>query len=199
MSTTEATPTILPSRKGSIGSTCNSVDDLATTPAVSEIGERSDLGNAGLTNVVTGERSANHSEFITLIDKVLKHRFHTCVPSRGNPKRDVKTRESQVETRVLCKIVNQLEKKFSDPETASSSALSHVSSRPVSIPSPGLLMSADSCLQPDTRNSCGISGNVSEELPAPNIQQLSLDIREVWPQHHASQCLRCRETCRASK
>ena len=43
VSSTEATPKVLPSRKSSIGSTCNSVDDLATTPAVSEISERADL------------------------------------------------------------------------------------------------------------------------------------------------------------
>ena len=30
------------------------------------------------------------------------------------------------------------------------------------------MLSCDSCLQPDTRNSCGISGNVFEDPPAPN-------------------------------
>ena len=40
-------------------------------------------------------------------------------------------------------------------ETASSSGLSHVPSQPMSIPSPGGLISSDSCLQPDTRNSFG--------------------------------------------
>ena len=44
VSSTEATPIIFSSKKGSIGSTCNSVDDLATIPLVSEIGERADLG-----------------------------------------------------------------------------------------------------------------------------------------------------------
>ena len=43
MSSTEATTIVLPS-EGSIGSTCNSGDDIATTPAGSEVGERSDLG-----------------------------------------------------------------------------------------------------------------------------------------------------------
>ena len=46
-----------PSRKGSIGSTYNSVDDLATAPAVSEVKNRT--WNAGLTTDLTGETSAN--------------------------------------------------------------------------------------------------------------------------------------------
>ena len=40
----EFTPTLVPSRKGSIGSTFNSGEDIATTPAVSEVDGRSDLG-----------------------------------------------------------------------------------------------------------------------------------------------------------
>ena len=49
---------------------------------------------------------------------------------------------------------------FYDPETASSSGLSHVPSQPVSVPSPRGMVSRDSCLQPETRNSIGTSGNV---------------------------------------
>ena len=51
-------------------------------------------------------------------------------------------------------------KEFYDPETASSSALSHFPSQPTSVPSPRGMISRDSCLQPDTRNSLGASGHV---------------------------------------
>ena len=56
---------------------------------------------------------------------------------------------------------------FFDPETASSSGLSHVSSQPMSIPSPKGMISRESCLPPDTRNSMGTSGHVTEGLSAP--------------------------------
>ena len=49
-----------------------------------------------------------------------------------------------------------------DPETASSSGASHVSSQPLNIPSPRAMLSRDSGLPLDTRNSMGISGNVFE-------------------------------------
>ena len=49
-------------------------------------------------------------------------------------------------------------KDFYDPETASSSG--------VSIPSPRGMISRDSCLPHDTRNSIGTSGNVFKCLPA---------------------------------
>ena len=62
--------------------------------------------------------------------------------------------------------VNSLE--FFDPETASSSGLSHVPSQLVSMPSPRVLISRDSCLQPATRNSLGTTGCVFEDLPAPD-------------------------------
>ena len=45
-------------------------------------------------------------------------------------------------------------------------ALSHIPSQPVSIPSPRGLISRDSCLQLDTRNSFGTSGHVFEDLIA---------------------------------
>ena len=57
---------------------------------------------------------------------------------------------------------------FYDPETASSSGLSHVPSNPLSIPSLCGLISRDSCMQPDTRNSFGMPRNVFEDLPAPS-------------------------------
>ena len=55
------------------------------------------------------------------------------------------------------------EKEFSDPETASSSGMSHVPSR---IPSPRGMLSRDFGLPHHTRNSMGTSGNVFESLPA---------------------------------
>ena len=55
---------------------------------------------------------------------------------------------------------------FDDPETASSSGASHVPSQPLNIPSPKGMLSRDSGLSLDTRNSMGTSGNVLEHLPA---------------------------------
>ena len=49
-------------------------------------------------------------------------------------------------------------KEFHDPEHVSSSGFSHVPSQPMSIPSPRGMISRDSCVQPDTRNSLGTSG-----------------------------------------
>ena len=43
----------------------------------------------------------------------------------------------------------------------------HVPSHPMSIPSPRGMISRDSCLQPDTRNVFGTSGNVFENPPTP--------------------------------
>ena len=57
-------------------------------------------------------------------------------------------------------------KEFYDPETAFSSGLSHVPCQLMSIPSPRGMISRDSCLQLDTRNSMGSAGNVCENLPA---------------------------------
>ena len=57
-------------------------------------------------------------------------------------------------------------KEFNDPETASNSGLSHVPSQPMSIPSPRGMITLDSCLQLDTRNSLGTSGRVFEYLHA---------------------------------
>ena len=50
-----------------------------------------------------------HSELISLIEKLLKRLFLTFVPPRGNPQRDVKTRENQVETQMLCETLIQKE------------------------------------------------------------------------------------------
>ena len=57
---------------------------------------------------------------------------------------------------------------FYDLETASSFRLSHVPSHSNSIQSPHGMLSRDSGLQPDTRNSSGTSGNVFEDPRAPN-------------------------------
>ena len=82
-------------------------------------------------------------------------------------------------------------REFIDPGTASSSGLSHVFSQLVRIPSRRGMISRDSCLQPDTRNSFGISGNVFfwTYVLRVNLQQFSSENPEVWHQHHASLCL----------
>ena len=74
VSSTDATTTLLPSRKASIGSTYKSGEDIVTTPAVSEVDERSDLGMLA-SPLLTRERGRererqvrHHSEFITLIE-----------------------------------------------------------------------------------------------------------------------------------
>ena len=78
---------------------------------------------------------------------------------------------------------------FYDPETASSSGLSHVPSLLVSVPSPRALICRDSCLQSDTRNSFGSSGMVFEDDQLQlNHQQRSLEIREIWHQHPSNPC-----------
>ena len=59
-------------------------------------------------------------------------------------------------------------REFFDPETASSFGSSHVPSQPMSIPSLRELISHDSCLQLDTRNSFGMSGDIFEDLLAPS-------------------------------
>ena len=55
------------------------------------------------------------------------------------------------------------EKEFYDPETASSSGIFHVPSQPLSIPSLRPMISRDSCLPHDTRNSMDTSENVFEK------------------------------------
>ena len=69
-------------------------------------------------------------------------------------------------------------REFYDPETASSSGSSHVPSQPLNIPSPRGMLSRDSCLLLDTRNSMGTSGNVLESLPARGRTILSF-LREL--------------------
>ena len=66
--------------------------------------------------------------------------------------------------------VNSLNRsrEFCDPETASSSGLSHVPSQPMSIQSPRGMIRRDSCLQPHTRKSPGTSGKVFGDRPAPS-------------------------------
>ena len=55
---------------------------------------------------------------------------------------------------------------FYDPETASSSGASHVPSQPLIFPRPRGMLSRDSGLPLDTRNTMGVSGNVFDSLPA---------------------------------
>ena len=59
-------------------------------------------------------------------------------------------------------------REFDGPQTASSSGLSYVPSQPMSDPSPHGMLSCESYLQPDTRNLYPTSGNVFENLRAPN-------------------------------
>ena len=84
-------------------------------------------------------------------------------------------------------------REFYDPETASSSGLSHVPSQPVSIPSPRGLTSRDSCLQPDTQNSLGMSRTVLKTC-LPSSEKKMYGISTV-----RARVSQCRETCRASK
>ena len=66
VSSTEVTPTLFPSRNGSIGSPYNSGDDTATTPAVSEVGKRSDWGMLASPLFSQERQGRTHSEFISL-------------------------------------------------------------------------------------------------------------------------------------
>ena len=68
-------------------------------------------------------------------------------------------------------------KELCDVETASSSGVSHVSSQPLSVPSPRGLISRDSCLQPAARSSLSTSGHVflNIYLLQLNHQQQSLE------------------------
>ena len=79
---------------------------------------------------------------------------------------------------------------FHDPETASSSGLSHVPSHLLSVPSSFGMPCRDSCPQPDTRNSCGFSGNVFH-LHRMNRQHLVLEMcmQEVLQPHMSNLCL----------
>ena len=100
VSSTEATPSILLlSRKGSLGSTHNSGDDLATTAAALEVGERSDLGMlAPPLFSQKRETSPNPFGIYHLIEKVLKRFFHTFVPARRNPM----SKQEKIESRLRC-------------------------------------------------------------------------------------------------
>ena len=92
----------------------------------------------------------------------------------------------EVQIQELQEKVNSLSdaREFYDPETASSSGLSHVPSQHMSISSPTGLIGRDSCLQPDTRNSLCISGHVPQTLPAPGepppLKQKELILKVVW-------------------
>ena len=107
-----ATMLLLPI-KASIGSTYNSGEDMVTTPAVSEVDERSTFGTADFTTVNTGERHVqHHSEFITLTERFLRHVHRTFVSVREDPWRRAHTRENQVEIQMSCRSLIQKEKGF---------------------------------------------------------------------------------------
>ena len=81
-----------------------------------------------------------------------------------------------VQIQALQDKVNSLSdaKEVYDPETASSSGLSHVPSQPMSFQSPREMTSRDFCLQLDTRNSLGTPEHVFEGLPAPSEPIVSI-------------------------
>ena len=74
------------------------------------------------------------------------------------------------------------EKEFYDPETASTSGMSHVPSQPSRIPSPRGMLRRDSGLPHFPRNSTCISGNVFAKPPAPrkNVSVLDSNCHEAW-------------------
>ena len=77
-----------------------------------------------------------------------------------------------------------------DPETESSSGFSHVPSQPVSIPSlRGLISSDSSCSLVHGTHLAYRETFSGTPLLRVNLQQLSLEIREVWPQHSVIKCL----------
>ena len=80
-----------------------------------------------------------------------------------------KVNQLTVQIQDLQEKVNSLNgsRDFHDLETASSSGLSHVPSHPVIVPSCRGMLSRDSCLQLDTRNSFDTSENVFEGPLAP--------------------------------
>ena len=74
------------------------------------------------------------------------------------------------------------EKEFYDPETASTSGMSHVPSEPSRIPSPRGMLRRDSGLRHFSRNSTGTSGNVLEETTCSrkNVSVLDSNCHEAW-------------------
>ena len=70
-----------------MGSTCNSFHDLATTTAVSEMGEISDLGH-------------RRERQITQVVKVPKRSSHTFVPARETPSE--MSKQEKVKSRLEC-------------------------------------------------------------------------------------------------
>ena len=73
---------LLPLRRAGIGSTYNSGEDIATTPASSEVYERPNMGLLA-SPVVTQERDMQRNlGFITLTQKIRSHVRHTFRPVR---------------------------------------------------------------------------------------------------------------------
>ena len=112
---TDVTTVLLPSRKPSIGSTYNSGEDMVTTPAVSEVDERSTFGNAGFTTVNTGERHVqHHSEFITLRESSETRSSHVRT-STGRPVATCShTRKSSRDPNVLQESYSERERILSE-------------------------------------------------------------------------------------
>ena len=91
VSSTEVTTTLLPTRRASIGSTCNSGEDFATTHASSEV-------------------DSHRRERQTPTEKILCQIHHTIQPVQGNLWRGTHTRESQVEIQQVHKSLIPKEK-----------------------------------------------------------------------------------------
>ena len=79
-------------------------------------------------------------------------------------------------------------RKFYDPETASSSGLSHVPCHPMSVPSPCGMLSPGSCLQP-THGTYMVHRETFLKIYLRCRQQLVLEIQEVQQIHIANPCL----------
>ena len=97
---TDVTTVLLPSRKASIGSTCNSGEDMVTTPAVSEVDERSTFGTAGFTTVNTGE-TCNTIQNLSLSQREFWDTFIARSYQYGKTRGDVLTHE-KIKSRSKC-------------------------------------------------------------------------------------------------
>ena len=73
-------------------------------------------------------------------------------------------------------------REFHDPETASGSGASHVTSPLVTIPSSRTMLCRDSGLPPDTRNTLGIYGTrfLNDHLLDKDNFKISLKIQRIW-------------------
>ena len=103
---------LVPSRRAGIGSTYNSGEDIATTPASSEVDERPNMGMLA-SHVSTKEREMQrHSGFITVTQKIRSHFHHLFRPEQGDLQRCIHIKESQVEIHMCSGNLIQRENPF---------------------------------------------------------------------------------------